>query len=349
MKTTSPFPYATALSITLGAVGLYAALSWTAASAQNASQAPAQIPTVTLAARDVGLSYPAEAVVEAVRQATVAAQVQGRVIDVRVDAGQRVRKGELLMRIDAREAAEGVAGAQAQLIQAKANYERTKNLFARKFVSAAALDKAEADYKAAQAGAGASGATYSHAAVTAPMAGIVALRQTELGEMAAPGKPLVTVYDPKSLRVIASIPQYKLAEVKKAGKARLEFPEIGVWLDAIRVEVLPTADTRSHTVTARLYLPENAGGAGNILPGMAARAHFLTGTGKKLTVPPKAVLRRGEVTGVYVVDARNVPHLRQVRLGEMLGNDELEVLAGLASGDKVSLDPVASGIQLKAK
>ncbi len=321
---------------TLGAAGILAALLM--------APAFAQIATVTVEARDVDLTYPAEAVVEAVRQATVAAQVPGRVIEVRADAGQRVQKGQLLMRIDAREAAEGEAGAQAQLIQAKANYERTKNLFAQKFVSSSALDKAEADYKAAQAVAGASGATVSHAAVTAPMAGIVALRQTELGEMASPGKPLVTVYDPKSLRVIASIPQYKLAEVKRAGRAKLEFPDAGLWIDATRVEVLPTADMRSHTVTARLYLPANVEG---VIPGMAARAHFVTGAGRKLTVPPKAVIRRGEVTGVYVVDAQNAPRLRQVRLGEMLGNGEIEVLAGLASGDKVSLDPIQSGIQIK--
>ena len=321
---------------TLGAAGILAALLM--------APAFAQIATVTVEARDVDLTYPAEAVVEAVRQATVAAQVPGRVIEVRADAGQRVQKGQLLMRIDAREAAEGEAGAQAQLIQAKANYERTKNLFAQKFVSSSALDKAEADYKAAQAVAGASGATVSHAAVTAPMAGIVALRQTELGEMASPGKPLVTVYDPKSLRVIASIPQYKLAEVKRAGRAKLEFPDAGLWIDATRVEVLPTADMRSHSVTARLYLPANVEG---VIPGMAARAHFVTGAGRKLTVPPKAVIRRGEVTGVYVVDAQNAPRLRQVRLGEMLGNGEIEVLAGLASGDKVSLDPIQSGIQIK--
>ena len=333
MKTTT-FPL---LPAALGLAGILMAAALPAAQAQT-------LPTVTLQVRDVGLTYPAEAVVEAVRQATVAAQVQGRVVDMRVDAGQRVAKGDLLMRIDARESAETAAGAEAQLIQAKANFERTKNLYAQKFVSSAALDKAEADYKAAAAVAGASGATVSHAAVTAPISGIVAQRLTELGEMAAPGKPLVTIYDPKGLRVLANIPQYKLAEVKKGMKARLEFPETGQWIDAVRVEILPTEDARSHTATARLYLPDNVQG---VIPGMAARAHFLVGSGNKLTVPPKAVLRRGEVTGVYVVDAQNVPRLRQVRLGEMLGNGELEVLAGLANGDKVSLDPIASGIQLK--
>jgi RND family efflux transporter MFP subunit len=299
---------------------------------------------VTVEAREVDLTYPAEAVVEAVRQATVAAQVAGRVVEVRVDVGQAVKQGELLMRIDAREAAENSAGAQAQLIQAKASYERTKSLLAQKFVSQAALDKAEADYLAAKANAGASGASYSHAAVTAPIAGIVAARETELGEMAALGKQLLTIYDPKSLRVLASIPQYKLADVKRSGKARLEFPEVGQWIDATRVEILPTADARSHTVTARLYLPDNVQG---VVPGMAARAHFTLGRAKKLTVPPKAILRRGEVTAVYVLDAENQLRLRQVRLGEAMGNGEIEVLAGLLGGERVSLEPIQAGMQLK--
>ncbi|MDP2811295.1 MAG: efflux RND transporter periplasmic adaptor subunit [Rhodocyclaceae bacterium] len=307
----------------------------------------AQTATVTLEARDVDLTWPAEAVVEAVRQATVAAQVAGRIVEVRVDAGQRVKQGEVLMRIDTREAAEAAAGAQAQLIQTKAAFDRTRDLHAKKFISGAALDKAEADFKAAQAAAGERGATLSHGTVTAPIAGIVAQRHAELGEMATPGRPLVTIYDPKGLRVIASIPQYKLADVKKTLKAKLEFPETGQMIDAARVEVLPTADARSHTVTARLYLPDGVEGARDILPGMAARAHFVIGSGKKLTVPPKAVIRRGEVTGVYAMDAQGLPRLRQVRLGEMLGNGEIEVLAGLAAGDKVSLEPVQAGIRLK--
>lgn len=305
----------------------------------------AQAPqTLVLQARAVDLTYPAESVVEAVRQATVAAQVAGRVVDVRTDAGRRVTAGAVLMRIDAREAAEGAAGAQAQLAQAQANFARTRNLFEKKFVSAAALDKAEADLKAARAASGQAGAGLSHATVTAPISGIVAQRLVELGEMAAPGRPLVTVFDPKGLRVIASVPQYKLAELRGAATAKVEFPETGRWIDAVRVELLPTLDVRSHTVTARVYLPDDATG---IVPGMAARVHFVGGSAMKLTVPPAAVVRRGEVSAVYVVDAQGVPHLRQVRLGEAVADGQLEVMAGLAAGDKVSLEPVKSGIALK--
>lgn len=340
MKTTSPLHIPTTAT-KLRVVALVAATLASLAHAEPSAEAPA---VATLQLRSVETTYAAEAVVEAVNQATVAAQVQGRVVEVHADAGQRVKKGDLLMRIDAREFAENAAAAQAQYVQAKANYERMKNLYAQKFVSSAALDKAEADFKAAAANAGASGATLSHSTVTAPMSGVIAQRLTEMGELASPGKPLVTVYEPKSLRVVAQIPQYRVGEIRKYAKAKLELPESGRWIEAKRVEILPTADARSHTITARIYLPESETG---VFPGMAARVHFVTGTGEKLTVPPTAILRRGEVTGAYVLDAEKTPRLRQVRLGEMQGNGEIEVLAGLAAGDTVSLEPVKAGIQLK--
>lgn len=301
----------------------------------------ADIATATVELREVALTYPAEGVVEAVKQATIAAQVPGRVVEVRVDAGDAVKQGQLLMRIDAREAVEGYAASQATLANARASYERTKNLHEQKFIAKAALDQAEADFKAARAASGAAGAAASHAGIVSPLTGFVAQRHTEAGEMAVPGKPLVTVYDPKGLRVSASIPQRRLAEVRANLRAKVEFPESGRWIDAARVEVLPAADPRTHTVQARIYLPENQSG---LIPGMFARAHFVTGTARKLLVPAAAVLRRGEVTAVYVIDEKNAARLRQVRLSEPLAGGFHEVLAGLSAGEKVALDPVKAGI-----
>jgi RND family efflux transporter MFP subunit len=288
----------------------------------------------------------ADATVEAVRQATVAAQVNGRVLDVRADAGSRIKAGEVLMRIDSREAAQGAAAAQAQLIQAQAQYERTRSLIEKKFVSAAALDKAEADYKAAKAVATQAGVGAGYGTITAPMAGVVGQRLTELGEMAAPGKPLMTVFDPCCLRVVAAVPQQSLAELKgsKTGgstlKARIEFTESGRWLDAARVEVLPTVDGRTHTATVRAYLPDNTE---QVLPGAYARLHLITGKADKLLVPASAVVRRGEVTLVYVLDDKGLPHLRQVRLGETMA-DGIEVLAGIASGEVIAREPIKAGM-----
>ena len=300
--------------------------------------------TRTVELREVQRTLPAEAVIEASKQAVVATQVAGRIVAVKVAAGDRVRAGQLLMQVDAREAGETAAAARAQLAQAEANHVRTQNLFKQKFVSQAALDAAEAALKSARAQAGAAGAGASHATVTSPLAGIVAVRHAELGDLAMPGKPLVTVFDPRGLRAIASVPQFKLKELQQARTARVEFSESRRWLEGLRIEILPTIDVQSHTATVRIYLSDDD--LQGVVPGMAARVHFVTGTAKKLTVPPQAILRRGEVSAVYVVNAGKT-QLRQVRLGETVADGEIEILSGLASGETVSLDPVKTGIEMK--
>ena len=214
--------------------GLSVALT-AAASAQS-------LPVVTAQPHKVDVTFPADALVEAVQQAIVGAQVAGRVLEVKADAGQTVRKGDVLMRIDAREAEEVARAADAQYANAKLNYERSKSLKEQKFLSQAAVDKAKSDFDAASANRAAAGASQSHATILSPINGIVARRHAELGDMATPGKPLFTIYDPGGLRVTASVPQYRLKEMRGVRTARVEFPELGKWVDATAVNLLPTAD-----------------------------------------------------------------------------------------------------------
>jgi multidrug efflux pump subunit AcrA (membrane-fusion protein) len=101
------------------------------------------------------------------------------------------------------------------------------------------------------------------------------------------------------------------------------------------------ADTRTHTTRVRLALPEAAG----LLPGQYAKVLFATGHTRALAIPESAVLRRSEVTAVYVLDNSGAARLRQVRLGERAGDGLVEILAGLAPGERVSLEPVRSGIE----
>jgi len=268
------------------------------------------------------------------------------------------------MRIDPAQAGQAVAGAEAGVaharataINARAQFERTRSLVAKRFVSQAALDQAEAALKAADAqlaaaesGRGKAATSLGFTTVTAPLAGVVASRHAELGEMARPGTPLVTVYDPASLRAAADIPQYRLNELKAAGpaalRARVEFPETGRWVDGVAVALLPAADPRTHTLRARVDLPAGLPG---VAPGMAARVHLLTGTTTpRLVVPAAAILRRGEVTGVYMDSGEGRFVLRQIRAGEAVAEGWVEVLSGLAAGETVATDAVQAGIALAA-
>lgn len=310
--------------------------------------------------RPVDAGYAAEAVVEAGRQSIIAAQVAGRILELKWDAGDRVKQGQLLARIDDSEARPNIAGNQAQVAQAQANlvnaqaqYERTQKLVVKKFISQSALDQTKAGYEAAQAqvaaakaGVAAASATRNFSSISAPFSGLISARHAQVGEMASLGRELLTLFDPSTLRVVASIPQDKLDEVRKSGHGSIEFSVLGRWVEATSVTVLPEADSRTHISHVRLELPRDVMG---IYPGMFARAHFATGQAKKLLVPAAAVVRRSEVTGVYVVDRQNKLQFRQVRLGELMSTDRMEVLSGLIEGEQVATEPIKAGIYLKGR
>jgi len=317
--------------------------------AEQAAVAPVQY-------REVEQTYSVEGVVEATRQSTVSAQISGRIKEINFDVGSRVNKGQVILRIDERETAQALAGSNAQVLQAqatlqnaKANYERSKQLFEQKFISQAALDKSQADYQVARAQAAASEAGASQASlehgyssVVAPYGGGVAARLVEVGEMVSPGKPLMVGFDPSEMRVVVSVPQYKLPDIGAHPKVMVEVPSLNRWITAASTIVQPLADARTHSTQVRVYLPANETG---IYPGMFVRAHFVVGKANRLVIPASAVLHRSEVVAVYVVDEKGGVKLRQVRLGETTANGEVEVLAGLNPGEKVALDPIKAGIR----
>ena len=337
-----------------------AALACAVAGCGGAKAPPAPPPAAALAwapveLREVELTRSAEAVVEAVRQSTVSSQIAGRIVDLRFDVGDRVKKGDVIARIDERAATQALAASEAQvraaeasLANARAQYERSKQLFAQKFISQAALDKAEADYKSAEsqvramlAGAGQAATEKSFATIVAPYSGVVAARHVQLGEMATPGKPIMTGFDPSTLRVTATVASSDIAAIQSGGKARVEIPALARWIEGRGVTIVPSADPRTHSTEVRIELPEDAQG---VVPGIFARAHFVVGRAPRLMVPREAVLHRSELVAVYVLGTDGRPQLRQVRLGTVSDERGIEVLAGLEPGERVALDPVKAGM-----
>lgn len=305
--------------------------------------------------REVELTLSAEAIVEAVRQSTVSSQISGRIVDLRFDVGDRVQKGEVIARIDERAASQALAASQAQvraaeaaLSNARAIHERSQQLFAQKFISQAALDKSQADFRSAEsqmkamlAGAGQASTERSFATIVAPYGGVVAVRHVQLGEMATPGKPIMTGFDPSTLRVVATVASSQVPAIQAGARARVEIPAANRWVDAKAITVVPTADPRTHSTQVRIELPDDLRG---IYPGVFARAHFVVGHAPRLMVARAALVRRSELTAVYVLGDAGPPQLRQVRLGSISDERGIEVLAGLKPGEKVALDPVAAGM-----
>jgi RND family efflux transporter MFP subunit len=340
------------------ATALFSALLAAGGTLAAAPSPPAVGAVLEVAVRELQQTIGAEGVVEAIRQTTIGAQVAGRIVALDVKAGDPVRAGQVLLRIDARTADQAVAASRSQIAESEANlanakrkYERNRELVAQKFVSQAALDQAEAEFKAAQAqlaaitaGAGQAIAAQSFNTVTAPYAGVVGATLVELGDMAQPGRPLITVFDPRELRVTATLPQAALPRVKLGAPIAIEIPALGKTLAAVKATVIPLADAKTHTTRVRLDLPANEG----LLPGHFARARFVIGTTRVLAVPASAIVRRGEVTAVYAVGADGRAQLRQVRTGVAVGDGEVEILSGLASGDRVAVNAIQAGMATAA-
>lgn len=329
-----------------------AAPSW--AHAADLRAAPARAST---AANASGF----DAVVEAVRQTVIAAQVPGAVVQLDVKVGDRVSAGQLLLRIDARAADQNAAASNAQVQAARAalevaskDFERQKQLFRQNYISQAALERAESAFKstraqvdAQQAQSGAARTQSGLHLVRAPFAGVVAEVPVSLGDMAMPGRPLLTLYDPSALRVSAAVPQSVSARMGANPSLRIELPGLPAarqWVEPARVQLLPTLDAATHTVPLRADLPAGTTG---LAPGMFARVWLALAAAPAnhgpaaLNVPQSAIVRRAEMTGLYVLDPNGKPVLRQVRLGRVEA-DQVEVLSGLMPGEPVVADPQAA-------
>lgn len=322
----------------------------------SAFAAAPQVPTAAVQSAGAGAGFTIDASLQPLRQGTVAAQVGGNVLALAVKAGDRVKSGQLLARIDERstqaalaQSDAGVAQADAALRNARLQTERTRELRAQGFVSQAALDVAETQLKAAQAGAqqaqagrAQSALARGFAAVLAPFDAVVLATHIDAGELAAPGRPVATLYAPGELRAVLQLPASRTAAARAAKAIAVELPDGRRVTPAKRTD-LPTADPVSQTVEWRLDLaPADAAG---LLPGQAVRVHF-SGTAdaapQRPAVPASAVLRRGELTAVYAAQGTRFV-LKAVRLGAGSG-ERVEVLAGLKLGERVAIDPVRAGL-----
>jgi len=319
----------------------------------------AGLETVEIQPTGEGGLYVADGYVEAVRQSSIAAQVAGAIVALPVKAGDRVRQGQLLARIDERVAAQEstarraeLASADAELHAAQNEFERARRLRDKQYLSQVAFDQAEARYQAAvaksQAAAAQSGAAQVEAsfhALLSPYAGVLASVDVALGDMAAPGRPLMTLFDPDSMRVVATVPESIARDLDAARPVSVEIPGSGsapIEVATRGVTVLPKADPATHTVEVRVALPR-AAEPERRSPGMFARVGLRSrlAQGARWTLPSKAVVRRAEMSAVYVIDLAGKAMLRQVRVGRSFG-DRIELLAGLEPAERVALDPLAA-------
>ena len=283
--------------------------------------------------------------VTADRTAAVSSRVMANVVAVPARVGQTVAAGDILVEIDAATAGGQVAQAKGALAQARAalslaerNYERYKALAASGSASPLELDMNRMQYEqakgAVQQGEGAVEAASSVAResrVTAPFAGRVAARLVEAGDLAAPGRPLVTVESATGRRLVVAVPAGTvLASGLAVGKKLpVRIDGVAAEVTGTVVEMSPGADAATHTYTATLEL---AGAP--VATGLTGRATLETAVRSSVLVPESAVLASGGVTLVALKDDAGKARTRVVTTGASQGG-RVEILSGLAGGETV--------------
>jgi RND family efflux transporter MFP subunit len=341
-----------------GMTPLTLVVSLALASATNAqtSATLASIPTATIGQTTSAAHLQLEGVVQPVKQSTVSAQASGRISVFAVKAGDKVRAGQLLATIDDREAVVGQQRSQAQTDQAEADLRnanaqlsRTKELRAQGFVSQAALDTAITQAQSAKAQRDQASAANRQSAlaqgytrVTAPFDGWVLQTEAQAGDLAVPGKALLTLYAPLPLRVVVQVPASRLPALGEGVAVAIQSTAPGAaWITPSARTLVPAADPVSQTSEWRLELPVKA--SEGLVPGQQVRVRLSASSpapaSAQITTPNAAIVRRGELTAVYVQNGKTFS-LRAIRLGQPASADSTEVLAGLRAGDVVALDPV---------
>jgi RND family efflux transporter MFP subunit len=347
---------------------LLALLSLAGCSGERHPVAPAPEPVrnvAVFAAQQATVPDVLEAIgtVRAAQTSDLASQMMGNIVDVRVHEGDHVRQDQVLAVIDDSQpratldrttaadlaAQQQLVAAESDLALAQSTLKRYQNLYERKSVSPQEFDEVKARQQAALArrNMAEAGQVEAEAALTqartsleytrirAPFDGVVAERKTDRGTFASPGMPIFTIEDVRRYRLEATVNEGDLRDLRMGQPVLVTIDALdNADLKGKVVEIVPTADPTSRTFLVKIELAPDA----RLRSGLFGRARFSRGQRQALLIPRSAVVERGQLQGIFVLDQNRVASLRYITLGKSSGSD-VEVLAGLQNGEHVVTGP----------
>lgn len=293
--------------------------------------------------------------------ARIVSKIMGTVIEVRFEEGQQVKKGDLLLLIDAPEikamadrSDSNIAEAEKALMMAKINakyaestFNRYEKLYKEKAISLQEFEGVEAKknlafdevkrlesvLQQAKAEKERTQAMLSYTRIVSPIAGVVTEKFANIGVNVMPGSPLVTIETEKELRLEANVDEKLLLSLKKMQKLSIYFDAIQKEVLGTISEIVPSIDPVNRTFKLKINIPTNLG----VKLGMYGIVRVPVGKKEVIIVPKKSILARGQLTYVYVVDTENRSTLRLVKCG-VEKDGMVEILSGLTYGERIVLE-----------
>jgi RND family efflux transporter MFP subunit len=281
--------------------------------------------------------------------AQLSARISGTVSGVHAQQGDRVRRGSLLLTLEALESSAGAVGAAHGVEEALARkkladvtFERFSKLYEEQAVTRHELDtrRSERDVAnqvlaRARESARAASAVAGYTRIVAPANGVVTAKSVDAGATVFPGMPLMTIEEEGRYRLEVAVPESLQGKVAMGSSVPVSLDGVPAGAVGKVVEIVPKVDPLSRTFTVKLDIPSTGGRSGSF-----GRALFPIGEKRGVTVPKASVVERGQLTFVWVVDSRNIAMMRLVKPGAALA-DRIEILAGLSEGERI----VVSGME----
>lgn len=301
-----------------------------------AAEAPVTVAVMTAAVVVRPATEEAPAVVRARLRAGIEAKISARIEEMLVAPGDAVKAGEVLARLETREIQARLDQALPTLKNTEAETARFKALLEKNAVSRSEYEAWEARFRVAQAAVAEAETMLSHATISAPFDGVITRKFAEVGDLAHPGRVILEMEDPRTMRVEADVPESLIGGIKMGASLWISGAQGENRILATVTEIAPAADAATRTFLVKLNLPAG----GRLRSGQFARVEAPAGESRMLLVPSDAILTRGQLEIAYVADA-GTARLRLVKTGKRFGND-VDVVAGITPGEKVIVRGVSA-------
>jgi RND family efflux transporter MFP subunit len=314
----------------------------------------ARVTGVTAGTTNAPQEYVFSGTLEGARKVTLSTKLMGRITSLPYDIGSRVAAGQVVLRVNSGDVSAKRAQIKAAALEAEAafgnagsQYERIKSLYATQSASRKEMDDAEMMYRMASAKVDAVKEMESEVAnaleygdLRSPIDGVIVGRMAQEGDMASPGMPLVVVEDASAFTVVARVPESDIASVAQGDPVRITVDAHQGDFDGRVTQINPAADPSSRQFVIKIAVAK-AAGTPSLRSGMHARVALAKGTAPALFIPSGAIIRRGELDGIFVLGDNGTAVLRWVRTGNAAGATT-EILSGLRSGETVLVAGTAS-------
>jgi RND family efflux transporter MFP subunit len=270
------------------------------------------------------------------KHAGIETRVQAQVQRIPVALGTRVEKGDLLLELDTRELHARVQQARAVLDQAAPDFARFERLREQGAVTQQDFEAIRTRKTVAEAGLSEAEVMLSYTRITAPFSGTIANKTVNVGDLAIPGRPLLTLDDDAARQMVVGIPETHRNRINLGDTLPVILSAADTSVPGIVEEISSSADPASRTFLVKVRLSDRA----DVRPGQLGWLLIPTTEEPSVSIPLSALVRRGQLELVYVAATDNRANLRLVRAGRQY-QGEIEILAGLNEGERVVVSPQA--------